>query len=63
MKLLITVPWDQTQFGRIKEAFPNVEFLIELNEERILHVVGEAEVVFGDLTRNAFLKAKKVRWI
>ncbi len=63
MKLLITVPWDETQLLRVKQAFPSVEFTTELSEDRIQQAVEDAEVVFGDLTRNAFLKAKKVRWI
>lgn len=63
MKLLITVPWDETQLLRVKQTFPSVEITIELAEARVLQAVGDAEVVFGDLSRDAFLAAKKVRWI
>ena len=63
MKLLVTVPWDAKQFLRIKQTFPDVEFLTALNEADVLQVVGETEVVFGDLTRKAFLEASKLRWI
>jgi phosphoglycerate dehydrogenase-like enzyme len=63
MKLLITVPWDQKQLLRVKQAFPQVEFQTALSEDLILEAVGEAEVVFGDVSRQAFLKARKLRWI
>ena len=63
MKLLITVPWDAKQLLRIKQAFPNVEFITALSEEEVLRAVGDVEVVFGDLPRKAFLSAAKLRWI
>lgn len=63
MKLLITVPWDEAQVQRVKKAFPSVEFSIELSEDRILHAVENTDIVFGDLSRNAFLKAKNLGWI
>jgi phosphoglycerate dehydrogenase-like enzyme len=63
VKILITVPWDQTQFLRLTQAFPQVEFHTALTEDQVLQAVGDAEVVFGDLSRSAFLKAEKLRWI
>ena len=63
MKLLITVPWDQEQLLRVKQAFPQVEFQTALSEDLILQAVGEAEVIFGDLSRQAVLKAEKLRWV
>ena len=63
MKLLITVPWDDRQLQRIQGTFPQIEFQTALSEDQILAAVGEAEVVFGDLTRAAFLKAANLRWI
>jgi phosphoglycerate dehydrogenase-like enzyme len=63
MKLLVTVPWDETQLLRVRQAFPRVEFRTALSEEQILQAVGDAEVVFGDLSRHAVLKAEKLRWI
>jgi phosphoglycerate dehydrogenase-like enzyme len=63
MKLLITVPWDAAQKNRILQAFPDVDFITALTEEKVLQSIGEIDVVFGDLSRNAFLAAKKLRWI
>lgn len=63
MKLLMTVPWDEKQLQRIKQAFPQVEFQTALSEDQILHEISEAEIVFGDLSRTAFLKAEKLGWI
>ena len=63
MKLLITVPWDEGQLLSVKRAFPEVEFVTALSEEQILQAVTDAEIVFGDLSRRAFLAAGKLRWI
>jgi phosphoglycerate dehydrogenase-like enzyme len=63
MKLLITVPWDENQMLRVKQAFPHVEFITALAEEDIVRWIGDAEVVFGDLSRKAFLNARNVQWI
>jgi phosphoglycerate dehydrogenase-like enzyme len=63
MKILITVPWEQKQLLRITQSFPQLEFQVALSEDLILQAVGDVEVVFGDLSRDAFLKAKQLRWI
>lgn len=63
MKLLITVPWDETQMQRVRQAFPQVEFITTLTEEKIAQGVDDVEVVFGDLSRKAFLQAKNLRWV
>jgi phosphoglycerate dehydrogenase-like enzyme len=63
MQLLITVPWEEKQLQRLKQTFPQVAFEIALSEDQILPAIGEAEVVFGDLSRNAVLKAGKLRWV
>lgn len=63
MKILITVPWEQKQMLRITQAFPQVEFQTALTEDLVLPAVGDAEIVFGDLSRNAVLRAEKLRWI
>jgi phosphoglycerate dehydrogenase-like enzyme len=63
MQLLITVPWEEKQLQRLKQTFPQVAFEIALSEDQILPAIGEVEVVFGDLSRNAVLKAGKLRWV
>ena len=63
MKLLITVPWDAEQMQRIQQAFPGVDFITALSEEKVLQSVEDVEVVFGDLTRKGFLAAKNLRWV
>jgi len=63
MKLLITVPWDEAQMLRVIQTFPHVEFITALNEDEIGQKIGEVEVVYGDITREGFRQAEKLRWI
>lgn len=63
MKLLITVPWDQEHLLRVRQAFPQVDFQTALSEDAILQAIRDADVVFGELSREAVLKAEKLRWI
>lgn len=48
---------------RITARFPEVTFTTALTTERIRAEVADAEVVFGDFSREVFLAAKKLRWV
>lgn len=63
MNILVTVPWDAAQLQRIRARFAQVEFITALTTEAALAGIGEAEVVFGDLSREVFLAAKALRWV
>lgn len=63
MKLLLTVPWNEEHILSLKTAFPQVEFSNGLTKETVLQQIPEAEVVFGDFSREVFLAAKKLRWV
>jgi phosphoglycerate dehydrogenase-like enzyme len=63
MELLVTVPWNEEQLLSVKTAYPQVEFCIALTEREALQAVKDAEVVFGDVSREVFLAAKNLRWI
>ena len=63
MKLLIIGSWDQNRFAGVKETFPQVEFTAASNRDEILREIADAEVVFGGITREAFLAAKRLKWI
>ena len=63
MKLLVTVPWDAAQLQRITARFPQVAFTTALTTETALAAAADAEVVFGDFSREIFLAAKKLRWV
>lgn len=63
MKLLIIGSWDQNRFAGVKEAFPEVEFTAASSRDEILREIADAEVVFGGITREAFLAAKRLKWI
>jgi phosphoglycerate dehydrogenase-like enzyme len=47
----------------VKSAFPQVEFSTALTEKEASQEIEDAEVVFGDMSREVFLAAKKLRWI
>jgi phosphoglycerate dehydrogenase-like enzyme len=63
MQVLITVPLEERQLIQINQAFPDVEFTSALSEEEIIKQIGQADIVFGDLSRRSFLAAKNLRWI
>ncbi len=63
MKLLVTIPWHDEQLLKVKATYPQIEFCTALTEREALEAVGDAEVVFGDVSRDVFLAAKKLCWI
>ncbi|MFZ4849569.1 MAG: D-2-hydroxyacid dehydrogenase [Caldilinea sp.] len=63
MKLLVTVPWDPEQLQQVKAQFPQVIFCSATTAAAVLAEIVDAEVVFGDFSREAFLAAKELRWV
>ncbi len=63
MKLLVTVPWNDEQLRKVKTAYPQVEFCTALTEREAVEAAKDAELVFGDVSREVFLAAKNLRWI
>ncbi len=63
MKLLVTVPWHYEQLLKVKTTYPQVEFCTALTEREALETIKDAEVVFGDVSREVFLAAENLRWI
>ena len=52
MKLLVTVPWEAAHFQRITARFPEVTFTTALTTAHVRAEVADAEVVFGDFSRD-----------
>jgi phosphoglycerate dehydrogenase-like enzyme len=63
MKIMVTAPWSGQQVQELQTAFPEIEFVVAKMPEAMLAAAAEAEVVFGRISREAFLVAKKLRWI
>ena len=63
MKLLIIGSWDQDRLAEVRKTFPQVEFTVASDQDKILREISDAEVVFGGITRDAFLAAKRLKWI
>lgn len=63
MKVLITVRWDQEHLAELRAAFPQVEFVVPETPEGIVAAAADADAAFGWLNREAFLAAKRLRWI
>ncbi len=63
MKLLIIGSWDQDRLAEVRKMFPQVEFTAASDQDKILREIPDAEVVYGGITREAFLAAKKLKWI
>ncbi len=63
MKLLVTVPWDAEEFRSVTSRFPHITFCSALTNAQAVAEIGDAEVVFGDFSREVFLAAKQLRWV
>ena len=63
MKLLIIRSWDGNLLAELKATFPQVQFVATSEPDEILREISDAEVVFGGITREAFLAAKRLKWI
>lgn len=63
MKLLIIRSWDGNLLAELKTTFPQVQFVATSEPDEILREISDAEVVFGGITREAFLAAKRLKWI
>ena len=63
MKLLIIRSWDGNLLAELKTTFPQVQFVATSEPDEILREISDAEVVFGGITREAFLAAKQLKWI
>jgi phosphoglycerate dehydrogenase-like enzyme len=63
VRLLVTVDWSPRHLAGIKAAYPQVEFVTALTDDDATRAIADAEIVFGRLSRETFLAAKKLRWI
>jgi phosphoglycerate dehydrogenase-like enzyme len=63
MKLLITVNWNRKALERMAAEFPAVEFVTATADEAMVSEIADAEIVFGRITREAFVSARQLRWI
>ena len=63
MKLLIASRWSQEQMEEAQQAFPQIQFVAAGDEDDILREIVDAEIVFGGISREAFLAAKQLKWI
>lgn len=63
MKLLIIGSWDRDRLAEVRKTFPQVEFTAASDQDKILREIPDAEAVYGGITREAFLAAKKLKWI
>ncbi len=63
MKLLIAMPWSQQQIEGAQRTFPQVQFTTAADQDDILREIVDAEIIFGGISREAFLAAKQLKWI
>lgn len=63
MKVLVTAPWPARQLVELRAAFPMVELAPAKTEEDAIAGVTDADGVFGHLSRDAYLSARRLRWI
>ena len=63
MKLLVASPWLKQSVEELKSEFPSVEFITADSQEASVAAAADIEVAFGFPSREAFLAAKRLRWI
>ena len=63
MKVVLAFDLGEDFVRDLRTAFPQIEFAPAYTVEEQLREVPDAEVQFGLITREVFLKAKQLRWI
>lgn len=48
---------------QLQEEYPQIEFLSCSDHERLKEIISDVDIYLGWITRELFLKAKKLRWI
>ena len=62
MKVLLDCDLGGGFFGELQAMFPSVDFRRAYTIEEQLQEVGDAEVQIGEITRDVYLAARKLRW-
>ncbi len=63
MKLLVTAPAPERWLVEVRPAFPEVDFVVGGTPADEAGEIADADAVFGHLGRDAFLAARRLRWI
>ena len=63
MKLLVASNWSPEKLNEMREAYPTVDLVHATEPVDVLREIEDAEVVIGRISRDAFLAARKLRWI
>lgn len=63
MKVLITTPRPERYLPGLGAGFPQAEVVLARTHAEAVAGAAEAEVIFGHLTREVFLAARRLRWV
>lgn len=63
MKLLINGNWPSAYVASVREAFPDVNFVVAPEPDEALREVVDADAIFGQPGREVILAGKQLRWI
>lgn len=63
MKLLICAGWPEQHLQELRDSFPQVDFVTGLSPEEAVRNAADADAMFGRISREVFLAARKLRWI
>ncbi len=63
MKLLIIQSWSNDRIEAAEKTFPQVQFVSATDRDDILREIVDTEIVFGSISREAFIAARKLKWI
>lgn len=63
MKILSQVTLSNEEIDRLKAVLPELEVVVEPNIEGELKEIEDADIFFGRIPREVFIKAKKLKWV
>lgn len=63
MKLLNMGQWDREHLAGLRASFPQVEFAGARTPKEAIKEIADADAVWGHVSREVFLAAKKLRWL
>jgi phosphoglycerate dehydrogenase-like enzyme len=63
MKIVVTGHVRDKFLGELREEFPEIDFVPAATPEEEIEQVRDADALFGELSRESFLAAEKLKWV
>ena len=63
MKIVVTGHVKDKFLGELREEFPDIDFVPAATKEEEIEQIRDAEALFGELSREAFLAGERLKWV